>query len=1278
MSILSDKLSSRADARFLDSASEMAALIRNHDWASTPLGPISTWPQSLRTTVSLCLASNFPINIVWGPDHIQLYNDGYRVLCGDRHPATLGMDYKVCWESAWSALEEPFEQAVRGQTSYLENQRMFLFRNGYLEETFFTFSLSPIRDESGEIGGLFHPVTETTPTMIADRRTRAVRDLTARLVAAESRADVFSVAGRTLQAFDFDLPFLLLYELDAAKAGYALTERSGIELSPATAPAELRPGMECFWPVDRLIEAPEMIELEGLRAALRGERCGPYPEAPEVGFGIPIMRPGVARPVALLLTAASARQPLTDEFRGFLELLGAALGAALARVAVIEDERRRLEALAEIDRAKTKFFSNVSHEFRTPLTLMLGPLEDLLGMDGLSAPQHALLATANRNAQRLLKLVNALLDFSRMEMGRAAVSLKPTDLAATTAELASHFSSACERAGLALEIDCPPLPEPVWVDRDMWEKIVFNLLSNAFKFTLRGGIAVRLRISDGAAELVVADTGLGVPKAELGRVFERFHRIEGQRGRSMEGTGIGLALVSEMVALHEGSISLDSEVDQGATFRVRMPLGVRAAGAVHAEAAEAAGSRQAPAYVNEALQWIAGHGGAGMGAPEERDASVAGGASQGRILLADDNNDMIAYIQRALEKAGYAVTAVANGAEALEWLRRQPLPDLMISDVMMPRLDGFALLEKVREDARMRELPVLLLSARAGEEARIEGLAAGADDYVVKPFSVRELLARVEGAIRLARLRRDAVARETALRFQVESANTRSALRRSEAHMASLFEQTAVGIVEADLSGRLARVNARYCQIVGRGADELVGMHMKELIHPDDWPANLALLTDMDANGGSFEIENRYVRPEGQQVWVTKAVARVPGVDADDPGAVLAVVLDISDRKQNELKLREADRNKDEFLAMLAHELRNPLAPISAAAEVIGRGRLDDERLKRTSGIISRQARHMSALVDDLLDVSRVTRGLVSIERTPLDMNAIVANAVEQTRPLMTAREHLLTLTRAPGPAMVMGDQKRLVQVLANLLNNAAKFTPPGGRIELRLDAGDGADGRVLVSVRDSGIGIAAELKDRMFDLFAQAKRTPDRSQGGLGLGLALAKSLVELHGGGIDFVSEGPNKGSLFTVSLPASRQDLAVAPADRSPQASDAGGALRIMLVDDNVDAAGMLAMLLEVQGYLVHVEHEPHAALAAATAAPPDVCILDIGLPDMDGNELARRLRARPGTRGAKLIAVTGYGEQRDIDASFAAGFDAFFSKPVDSDKLHRLLEEVAAKR
>ncbi|GGX97742.1 response regulator [Massilia dura] len=377
---------------------------------------------------------------------------------------------------------------------------------------------------------------------------------------------------------------------------------------------------------------------------------------------------------------------------------------------------------------------------------------------------------------------------------------------------------------------------------------------------------------------------------------------------------------------------------------------------------------------------------------------------------------------------------------------------------------------------------------------------------------------------------------------------------------------------------------------------------------------------------------------------------------------------------RSQAELREADRRKDEFLAMLAHELRNPLAPIGAAAELLQHGKLDEASVLRTSQVIGRQVRHMTSLVDDLLDVSRVTRGLVELRMDRLDLRHIVTEAIEQITPLIRARRHHLALALPPDAPIVLGDRKRLVQVLANLLNNAAKYTDEGGHIGVETDV---RDDHVLVHVVDNGIGMTPELARRAFDLFSQAERSSDRSLGGLGLGLALVKSLIELHHGTVHCRSDGPGKGSTFTVCLPRAEPEPAGrAPiGGKEPDPSRTGGPLRIMVVDDNVDAASMLAMLLEAAGHQVLVEHSPLQALARSRAEAPRVFLLDIGLPQMDGYELARRLRAQPETAGALLIAVTGYGQDSDRAQTAAAGFDHHLVKPVDLPQLYRLLARVA---
>jgi signal transduction histidine kinase/ActR/RegA family two-component response regulator len=446
---------------------------------------------------------------------------------------------------------------------------------------------------------------------------------------------------------------------------------------------------------------------------------------------------------------------------------------------------------------------------------------------------------------------------------------------------------------------------------------------------------------------------------------------------------------------------------------------------------------------------------------------------------------------------------------------------------------------------------------------------------------------------------------------------------------------------------------------------------LEEAIPPDDRPLVCDAIRKAIRGKTILELEHRVFRTDGTIGWAH--LKAVPMMDAQgDIYEWIGASSDITGRKRAEEALNLADRRKDEFLAMLAHELRNPLAPIGAAAELLQFARLDEARVRQTSEVIVRQVNHMTGLINDLLDVSRVTRGMVELDNAPLDIARVVTDAVEQVMPLIRSRRHHLRMELAPDTTMVLGDMKRLVQVVANLVGNAAKFTPDGGYIAVRTEV---HEDRVVLEVVDNGIGMAPETVARVFDLFAQAERTSDRSMGGLGLGLALVKRLVELHQGSVCCTSQGIGEGSRFTVCLPRLAES---AHSDRCHAAQKVLGRakpLRILVVDDNVDAALMLAMLLESLGHEVLMEHGSRRALERARLEKPDVCILDIGLPDMDGNELAQRLRRQGGTSGAVLIAVTGYGQDKDREYALAAGFDHHLVKPIDTERLSTILAKTA---
>jgi len=754
-----------AAADLLSGGGEMGARLRAYDWTSNPLGDPEAWPRSLKTAARIMLTSRQPIWLGWGRDLTYLYNDAYKSIIGGKHPWALGRPTAEVWPEIFNEIAPMLATAMKGdEGTYVEEQLLIMERSGYPEETYYTFSYSPVPDDNGEVGGIICANTDDTRRVIGERQLALLRELAMATVDARTVEGACRRAARGLATDPKDLPFALIYLVEPDGRTILLAGSTGFTGAHPAAPLSLPIDASTPWPLADVLrgDAPKLVADLASRFG-REFPGGFWNQSPSQAALIAIPARGDTGRKGVLVAGLNPFRLFDDDYRSFLELAAGEIGSSIANAQAYEEERRRAEALAEIDRAKTIFFSNISHEFRTPLALMLGPLEDALNDRSttvLGEIQRDRVEVAHRNALRLLRLVNSLLDFSRIEAGRTRASFGPTDLSAFTAALVSSFRSAMDRAGLRLELHCPPLPQAVHVDREMWEKIVLNLVSNAFKFTFEGMISVEVRqTSDGAAaELVVRDTGTGIPAAELPRLFERFHRIEGARGRTFEGSGIGLALVHELVKLHGGTIEVASELGRGSSFTVRLPFGTAHLPRERvATAASPSTGSGAEAYVLEALRWLPHALGdiALTGAPAAAPAPDAVRGDGAFIILADDNTDLRDYVRRLLEHEGYRVEAVADGEAALAAVRRRR-PDLIVSDVMMPRLDGFGLLRALRQDEALRELPIVLLSARAGEDARVEGLDAGADDYVSKPFSARELLARVRANLQSARVRKQA------------------------------------------------------------------------------------------------------------------------------------------------------------------------------------------------------------------------------------------------------------------------------------------------------------------------------------------------------------------------------------------------------------------------------------------------------------------------------------------------------------------------------------------
>jgi len=1376
--------------RLFPGDSEMARRMRALDWSETDLGSPWSWPESLRTAVSICLTSRFPIVLWWGASLTMLYNDGYiSVLGPGKHPQWLGRSGRECWSEIWDTIGPMLDGVMReGRATWSEELLLHLNRHLPREEAYFTFSYSPIlTSDASRVGGIFCAVTETTEYVIGRRRLGTLRELGRRTAQVDTAQAACARAIDVLADNPADVPCAALYLVDAAKSEATLCASIRFDASLPSRVA-LDGKVENDWPIARVWRTRTTEAIPLPRA--------PSPDAATTALGLPVVAPGVDKLGAVLVVGVNPRRVLDATHRAFFESIASHIGTAVAESYAYESERTRAEMLAELDRAKTTFFSNVSHEFRTPLTLMLGPVEEALEAEDLPPAHRQSLEAAHRNGLRLLRLVNTLLDFSRIEAGRTDVTFEPVDVAQLTEDLASVFRAAVERAGLRLDIRCERPHSPVFLDRDMWEKVVLNLLSNAFKFTLDGGITVSLTEQDGQIRLAVRDTGVGIPHHELPHVFERFHRVRGTEGRTHEGTGIGLALVSELVKLHGGGVTVESEVGEGSTFTVSIPTGSAhlpndRIGAKRTRASTAIGA--AP-FVEEALRWLPD-----TTLPAAKTVTGAVSTTGARVLVVDDNADMRAYLVRLLS-AHWTVEAAADGAQALAAAQRRA-PDLILSDVMMPRLDGAGLVRAVRADPALRAIPVILLSARAGEEARVEGVQSGADDYLTKPFSAVELVARVNSHLALAAARREAEAsvrhRELLFRTlvtassqsvwhyrpgtgtpitQIDEANaawwreftgqtedertdrdgagwldavhpderdlvwrtwreivTAGAptdvefrVRRRDGawrrlrlrgmpvagedgvteHVGTVTDITEQREAEEALresenrfrgfvtasTDAVFRANADWTELrvlTGRfagDAPEAVDAWFARFVHPDDRARVAETIAHAIRTKSAFELEYRIVR-DGVTAWTFSRALPV----LDDRGEIVGwfgAASDVTRRRQAEdareallaaaesarAEAERANRAKDEFLATVSHELRSPLQGILGWLALLKRGQLAAEQTTRAIDAVERSVRLQAQLVHDIMDVSRIVAGRVELERAPVDLTALLGQTADEFMPAAVAKRIRLDLSIADC-AVVVGDRERLHQVFSNLVANALKFTPSGGRVVLSCECHGDA---VVVTVRDTGEGIAPEFLPRLFDRFTQADTSITRRHGGLGLGLAIVRHLVDLHGGTVTAESAGRGKGATFRVHLPVALTEVdEVSPHAHGPAAAlPRLDGVDILLVEDDRDALDAMTHALRWTGARVRAATSAQEAWAAFAGSAPDVVVSDLSMPGEDGYSLLRRIKTA--ARSVPAIALTGFTRAEDKARVLKAGFAAYVAKPIDPDELARVVAMVVGER
>lgn len=1095
-----------------DGLDDMGVRVRTFDWSQTPLGPPGHWPQSLKTIVRILLTSRYAMWMCWGPQLTFLYNDTYaKQTLGRKHPWALGKPTEEVWSEIWGEIGPRIERVLaNGRATWEEALLLFLERSGYSEETYHTFSYSPLEDDAGRTAGMLCVVTEETERVIGERRLRSLRELADELTSAGTERQALAAVSRSLEQNNQDIPFALVYLLQDPRRA-RLAACSGIGAGHPAAPPVVDADQPAAWPLFDREGDRKLRIVENLGTVFESLPRGAWSESPRSAALLPLLRQNQATPLGFLIVGVNPFRPFDTEYEGFINLLGGQIAAAISNARAYEEEKRRAESLAEIDRAKTAFFTNISHEFRTPLTLMLGPLEDLAATDKtdskLSVADREELTRVHRNAARLLKLVNNLLEFSRIEAGRATANYEPTDLPVFTAELASVFRAATEKAGIQLNVRCEPFSSPVAVDREMWEKIVLNLISNAFKFTFEGSISIRLQQDREKQEftLTVADTGIGIPEAEIPRLFERFHRVEGGQGRSFEGTGIGLALVNELVRLHGGNLGVESQLGVGTCFTVTIPCR-------QAEpAGDQSGSRislgnAASGFTQEAVQWLA-HDVAGV---DLRSPLKAGPVSsephpgRARILLADDNVDMRNYVERLLTEK-WDVLRASNGREAFETAARE-CPELVISDVMMPEMDGFELLKALRANPTTRSIPVIMLSARAGEEANIEGLQAGADDYLIKPFSARELMARV---------------------------TTQLALRQRSSQFESLVRQAPIGIVVIDANLRFQQINPVALPVFGDIPD-LIGSDFHTVVRKLWTPEYADEVIHIFQH--TLDTGEPYSTPKRAEYRVDRELTeyyewRVDRIAMPDGGyGLVCYFRDISTEVRAEDALRKSEKLAavGRLASTISHEINNPLESVTNLLYLIkGEAREDSTRAL------------VKLAEQELLRASEVVRHSLKFHRqTTKPERERVADLLDSTMAVYETRfrhSHIQIHRRYLDSISVSCFSSEIRQVFANLLSNAFDAMRPGGSLRLVVrDSRDWMTGEpgVRVAVADTGSGMSQTTLKHVFEPFFTTK-----GMQGTGLGLWLSAEILERHRATVKIrTSQAPGQsGTIFYLFFPA-----------------------------------------------------------------------------------------------------------------------------------------------
>lgn len=1111
----------------------MGERIRNYDWSTTPLGPPEQWQQSLKTCVRIMLTSSQPIWIGWGKELIKLYNDPYKAIVGGKHPQALGQPASVVWKDIWKDIASMLERVMdQNEGTYVESQLLIMERNGYPEETYYTFSYTPIPGDEGGTAGMFCANSDDTEKIISERQLRTLTQMGKALIGAQTVEEVYRNAIHSLKGNPEDFPFAAIYEVEQNGKHLILAGET------APLPRNFFPDDVClerdsdkFPYLSTAIEGKKPLVFSGMLETFGPLPCGHWQQQPHSLMVIPVFMTTRKNPVAIVQVGFNPYRKADEKYLNYFELIADQIATGTNNVLNFEAERKRNEALEELDRSKTVFFSNISHEFRTPITLMLGPLEELLqkNVSGLANEERQHLETTHRNALRLLKLVNTLLDFSRIESGRQQASYVRTNISTFTENLASNFRSVMEKAGLEFSVQAEKIARPVYVDRQMWEKIVFNLLSNAFKFTLEGKITVRISAEEEFFSMTVEDTGIGIPENELPHMFERFHRIQNAVGRTYEGTGIGLSLIMELVKMHGGAIGVESRVGSGTKFIVTIPYGKsHLPEDLVFETENVPEADISSAYLQEAGFIM------DVSNDKAQPAESQKNSREGAVLIVDDNADMRQHLESIVGKVYKTVKAV-NGAEALKVMNREKIA-LVLSDIMMPVMDGVELLKHLKENSATAEIPVVLITARAGEESRIEGFETGADDYLVKPFSARELLARIK--------------------VQMELSKKRNAVNRQ---LTDLFVQapTAIVILKGpEFVFELA--NDRALEIISRTKMEVSGRKAAEVMPELAAQGFIQLMEQVYYSGERVVVEETPLRytSHGQEVSIFVKFVFQPLIDED--GSISGIMIlgdDVSPQVLARKKIEENEENLEKQVAqrtgellkankelesfnyVASHDLQEPLRKIQTFINLVEKNKDNPEATEKYFQKINQSTQRMRDLIQSILVYSRLSK--TGEELVDTDLNKILSDVTSDLELLMEEKGATIQSDHLP---VIKANALQMHQLFSNLISNSIKFSrqSPMIRIQAQVVAGkemnladkiNPQQQYLRLTFRDNGIGFEPRFKEQIFNLFQRLHGKDEFS--GTGIGLSIVKKIVEQHNGFIEADSQ-PGEGAVFNIWIP------------------------------------------------------------------------------------------------------------------------------------------------